>query len=266
MAFFSKFPALTYDFALLQGEKVAKPEIVTDIFKRIAIKQNLEKVAAIFTAYTVKDTDTPDIIAHKLYGSSQLHWLVMLPNEIINPFFDWPMTDAELHIFVNKIFKGSTFFWDPATIANGNFLVDQEITTTTGTARGTVTNVDVTLSSLVVENIEGTFFEGDTLEQDIGTLPLITAELTRRVQFTRYALNHFDDAQRKPLNPLTYRDGYIQGGNGFPPAVNVVTNEENVKRKNEATRNIQLIRPTFVDMLLRDLETVFRRNATGRLS
>lgn len=263
MAYFSKFPSLAYDFNVITGGRVPEPNIVTDIFKRIAIKQNLENVAAIFLAYTVKDGDTPESIAHKLYGSAKLHWVVLLANDIINPFFDWPLTETEFPAFIEKKYLGSTFFLDP-TLINGNFLEGLPITTSTASATGTVLEVDVTLSSLVVTDIVGVFEESDTLEQDVGALTPVTAELTRRVLFTKDALHHFEDAQGKVLNPLTHRDGYIQGGFGSPPDVNVVTNLDHERALNEARRQIQLIDPSYVDLLLRDLETIFRRNALRR--
>ena len=116
MAFFVKFPALVYDLDIPTGKKLANPRIVTDIFKRIIIKRNLQEAATIFTKYIVKDEDTAEIIAHKLYGSAGLHWLVYLPNEIINPFFDWPLSERKLVPFIGKKYPGSTFFLDPSQI------------------------------------------------------------------------------------------------------------------------------------------------------
>jgi hypothetical protein len=150
---------------------------------------------------------------------------------------------------------------EPSLIV-GNF---QEglVTNITESAVGTVSSVDRTLSCLVVDNILGVFQEDDTLVQDVGQLVPITAQLTRLVLATQSALHHFEDAQGKPLNPLTYRGGYIQGGFGFPPLVSVVTNEDNERKMNEAKRQIQLIDPDQLDGILRDLEIIFRRNPRG---
>ena len=259
MVYFGKFPTLIYDLKVPAGAKFAEPKIVTDIFRRIAIKQNLKQVGSLFVSYSVKDEDTPEIIAHKLYGSAGLHWVVLLANEIINPFFDWPLSERKLVPFINKKYTGSTFFMTPELIS-GNFREGLTVTNVAGSAVGTVSFFDPTLSSLVVDNISGVFQQDDTLVQDVGQLVPVTAQLTRLVQFTRSALNHFEDAQGKALNPLTYRDGYIQGGFGFPPLVSVVTNEDDERNKNEAKRQINLIDPDQLDPILRDLEIIFRRN------
>lgn len=265
MSYFAKFPALSYDLDQPSGRTFANPRVVTDIFKRVAIKKNLKNVASIFTAYIIKDEDTAEIIAHKLYGSAGLHWLVYLPNDIINPFFDWPLSERKLVRFLAKKYRGSTFFLDPLQIS-GNFLEGLAVTTSTGSAVGTITKVDVTLSSLVVENISGVFQKNDTLVQDIGTLTPVTADLTRLVTRTKDALTRFEDAQSNHLNPLTFRDGYIQGGFGFPGVVNVITNEGSERQLNEAKRQIQLIDSVFVDDLLRDLDIIFRTNLNQRTS
>ena len=259
MAYFSKFPTLVYDLKIPGGAKFAEPKIVTDIFRRIAIKQNLKEVGSLFISYSVKDEDTPDIIAHKLYGSAGLHWVVLLANDIINPFFDWPLSERKLVPFIDKKYRGSTFFMEP-TLISGDFREGFSVTNVAATATGIVTSVDRTLSSLVVNDISGVFQQDDTLVQEEGQLVPVTAKLTRLVQETKSALNHFEDAQGKPLNPLTYRDGYIQGGFGFPPTVNVVTNEGDERNMNEAKRQINLIDPDQLDPVLRDLEIIFRRN------
>lgn len=263
MTFFSKFPLLPYDLDIPSGEKFAHPKTVTDIFKRIALKQSLTDVGSVFAAYTIKDEDTPDIIANKLYGSAQLHWVVLLANDIINPFFDWPLSERELVPFIARKYPGSTFFLNSALI-NGRFREGLSITTTTGSATGTVTEVDTNLSSLVVENTFGIFEQGDTLVQDVGELVPVTAELTRLVLFSKDALNKFVDAQGKTLNPLPLRDGYIQGGFGFPGIANVVTNEQHERNLNEGKRQIRLIHPDRLEEILRDLETIFRRNEIRR--
>jgi hypothetical protein len=41
--------------------------------------------------YVIKDTDTPEILAEKVYGTPEAHWLIMLTNGITDPQYDWPM-------------------------------------------------------------------------------------------------------------------------------------------------------------------------------
>lgn len=263
MPYFGKFPRLSYDLEVPQGNPFPRPLTTTDIFKRIALKQNLEDVGTIFASYSVKDEDTPEIIAHKLYGSSELHWVVVLVNDLINPFFDWPLSERKLVRQLDKKYPGSTFFWRPATIS-GNFLENKIVVNADSSASGLVTKVDVTLSFLTVENVSGIFQQGETIAQNAGDLGQTTAELTRLIPSSKNALHHFEDAQKKPMNSLTFRDGYIQGGNGFPGIVDAVTNEQFERDQNEAKRRIKLIHPDRISDILRDLETIFLKNESLR--
>ena len=45
-----------------------------------------------FTKYQVQGDDRPDNVAFKVYGESNLDWLVLAANNIINIQTEWPMT------------------------------------------------------------------------------------------------------------------------------------------------------------------------------
>ena len=43
----------------------------------------------------------PEHIAHKLYGNSELHWIVLMVNNITDLYRDWPMTVPNFLRFLN---------------------------------------------------------------------------------------------------------------------------------------------------------------------
>ena len=57
---------------------------------------------AIYYNYSVQEGDRPDIVAEKFYGDSKLDWVVLLPNEIHDRYFEWVMTQREFEAFVKK--------------------------------------------------------------------------------------------------------------------------------------------------------------------
>ncbi len=61
----------------------------------------LEKYG-VFYSYYVHDHERPDTIAHDYYGDSRFMWLVLLSNDILDPYFDWPLSEADLHAFIAK--------------------------------------------------------------------------------------------------------------------------------------------------------------------
>lgn len=68
--------------------------VVTDIFQRIKFRSNLLNNARVFYPYSIQDGDTPEIIAHKYYGSVDYFWVVTLVNGIVDPLRDWPKNYA----------------------------------------------------------------------------------------------------------------------------------------------------------------------------
>jgi len=87
--FFSKFPTISYN---MSGKKYPDYQVVTDILFRTAfIRDALDKKTA-YTEYVIRDGDTPDILANKIYGDSEAHWIILYANEILDPQYDWPMT------------------------------------------------------------------------------------------------------------------------------------------------------------------------------
>ena len=73
--YFSKFPFILYDSIGNFDFKV-----VTNLLRRVALRANLREDTLVFDTYDVRDGETPEILAHKLYGDSELHWIILLVN------------------------------------------------------------------------------------------------------------------------------------------------------------------------------------------
>ena len=53
--------------------------------------------------YKIKDYDTPENICLRLYNDSSLAWILLYLNNIVDPFYDWPLNSNELRKYiVNK--------------------------------------------------------------------------------------------------------------------------------------------------------------------
>lgn len=89
MTYFSKLPYTTYE---ITGSEV----VVKDILKRSAFISEYRPYTDLYSSYTIKDGETPQTIANELYGASTFHWVVLLFNEIHNPYFDWPLNSLDL--------------------------------------------------------------------------------------------------------------------------------------------------------------------------
>ena len=95
--FFDKFPTISYSFS---SKKYPDYQIVRDILFRTAfIRDALDKKTA-YTEYIIRDGDTPDILANKIYGDSEAHWIILYANEILDAQFDWPMTTGVFNKYI----------------------------------------------------------------------------------------------------------------------------------------------------------------------
>ena len=97
MAYFSQFPKVNYD---VRGD--GNLSVMTDITKRVRIKDYVKKSFVNFDFYDVKSGETPEYIANEFYGDSELHWIVLLTNNIIDYYTDWPMTVPQFEAFVKS--------------------------------------------------------------------------------------------------------------------------------------------------------------------
>ena len=73
MPYFDNFPIISYDAT---GDKNFKQ--MRDITTRIKFKTAIQNNSALFAKYNVKDGETPEAIAYREYGDTNLHWIVLL--------------------------------------------------------------------------------------------------------------------------------------------------------------------------------------------
>ena len=95
--YFSNFRSFDYNLPPL-----GMTNRVTDITKRFVIRDFYKKNLFSFFRYDVSDSQRPDNVAYELYGDSTLDWLILLPNEILDPYFQWPLGQNQLNEFIRK--------------------------------------------------------------------------------------------------------------------------------------------------------------------
>lgn len=79
-----------------QQYKVAK-----NIFRRFKVSETSLDTITYFKKYVIDDSDRPDIISEIVYGRSDYDWIIMMCNNIINPYYDWPMSQSTLMEYIS---------------------------------------------------------------------------------------------------------------------------------------------------------------------
>jgi len=101
--FFNYYPKTFYT----NDNKPKGLDTVTNIISRFAFEDSLKQNSAAFYKYNIQDSDTPEIIAHKYYGNVERHWMVLLFNDIIDPQWDWPLTERNLVKYVDEKYSAN---------------------------------------------------------------------------------------------------------------------------------------------------------------
>lgn len=77
--------------------------ILTNLMTRSEIIPSLLNNPMIFYKYDIRDGDTPEIIADKYYGDSYRYWVVLYANQIMDPQWNWPLTNQQFDTYlINK--------------------------------------------------------------------------------------------------------------------------------------------------------------------
>ncbi len=321
MGYFNFLPNTGY------RDDVGNLVLVKNILTRTKILDIIKETQSTALDYTIKDEERPETIAHRIYGRSDYHWLVLMFNEILDPYFSWPLSVNEFESQMEKTYKGKSLFIYPPLLwdykngrqEDGNIvpfdrrlphyevgdLIVQKDRFENEVGRGTIKSWDPTLYKIEVENIVGTFRIQENLVQlggqaiarpkdiahDLFTTNRsgrqIAAQVFRVTDSSIYALHHFESNGGEVISPL-YRpvtivddersespsamiDRFVVGNIeliplgvdnnnddlGYATAVTNIVHESNV---NDAKRNIKLMRPEYIDPILKDFRRLFKIN------
>ena len=152
--YFNYFPKTLYT----ANNSTTGLDSVTNIIARFAFEKGLKENSSAFYKYNVKDSDTPEIIAYKFYGSVERQWVVLLFNDIIDPQFDWPFESNQLITYIDEKYTANGAANTPAqsglTWALSENNVQGYFKVITSTANdGTITKEKITLDADTYANV-----------------------------------------------------------------------------------------------------------------
>jgi len=96
MSYFSKFPMMIYDM-----KNNGNFKLLPDILKRVKQRSAIESGQFIFDTYDVRNGERPEDIAYKWFGDAELHWVILMTNNVTDRYYDWPMNDAQFEVYLD---------------------------------------------------------------------------------------------------------------------------------------------------------------------
>ena len=95
--YFSFFPQGTYD---IKGNGI--DTLVTDLMVRVKIRAKIMNEASLYDLYDIPEGETPEMTALKHFGSTHYHWIILLTNDIVDRYYDWPLSNFEFENYLKE--------------------------------------------------------------------------------------------------------------------------------------------------------------------
>ncbi len=97
--YFNYIPDFAYP-SRLPDAKISDYIVVKNLFKRGKLREDIYQNIAFFTKYEIIGNDRPDNVAAEIYGDSDLDWVVLISNNIVNVQSEWPLLQNDFDRFM----------------------------------------------------------------------------------------------------------------------------------------------------------------------
>jgi len=108
MAYFQELPNIAQPSLLSGSNRVEDRVIVKNLFKRSKLRTDVDQAITAFDYYYIEDQQRPDVLAQELYGDSELDWVVLTSNNIMNVRDQWPLSHNDLHTYMLEKYGSET--------------------------------------------------------------------------------------------------------------------------------------------------------------
>jgi len=98
--YFSQLPDFEYVNRTEDGKRISDYTKVKNLFKRGKLREDIFQETTFFEKYQIQGDDRPDNVAQKVYGDAALDWLVLLSNNIINIYEEWPLPQESFDAYL----------------------------------------------------------------------------------------------------------------------------------------------------------------------
>ena len=113
--YFRNLPDFEYINTTSDGRSISDYVTVKNLFKKGKLREDIVSESSFFQKYTVTGNDRPDNVAFEVYGDPTLDWVVLLSNNIINVYEEWPLDQESFDAYVAEKYL-DIFADEPATL------------------------------------------------------------------------------------------------------------------------------------------------------
>jgi hypothetical protein len=118
---FTKFPIISYN-----------GQLAINLIPKIKFTEAAKKTGAVYYPYTIEEGERPDIIAANYYDDARYSWLIYMVNDIVDPYYDWPLDDSQFKEFIVKKYGSIETATESIAFWRVNWYEDETRLTTAG--------------------------------------------------------------------------------------------------------------------------------------
>ena len=96
MSYFDYYPKITYN-GKRATNLLLRSEIVREVFNK----------RAVYYTYVIKDGETAEGLANRFYRDPELSWVIYYSNDMLDPYYDWPLDYTQFNDFLRKKYNKS---------------------------------------------------------------------------------------------------------------------------------------------------------------
>lgn len=89
--YFRQVPNFQYIDRNYDNKYIGNYVEVKNLFKRVKLRDEIFENLNYFSRYLIPDGQRPDTVAYEFYKDETLDWLVLLSNNILNIYDEWPL-------------------------------------------------------------------------------------------------------------------------------------------------------------------------------
>lgn len=97
--FFSNYSKIDYNMDKTRPLTTTKS---VNILNRVRIRDTVLSNVLSYYPYLVKEGERPDTISNFYYGSVKYTWLILIANDIIDPYYDWPLFGTDFDNYIKR--------------------------------------------------------------------------------------------------------------------------------------------------------------------
>jgi hypothetical protein len=273
MSYFRELPNLEYQSFLSDRRSVNDYLLVKNIFRRVKLRDDLQNIFTIFNKYQIPDGSRPELVAEELYGSVQYDWVVLVSAGITRIRDEWPLSDKQIYDYAEEIYGNDLnaihhyetievrdsqdrLILPAGKVVDADFKFkysENQYTYTNDASLKNYTNVatsnaNVGAQTITITGVTNKIYSGDSILN--GTNAIRISQVSVNGNITNLVLSSAITSSISSGSTLTFnRSSVIIAPN---PVIGI-SNYEYEVRKNDAKRDIYVLKPRYLQQVILDI-------------